>query len=91
MTIIPEELQIHEPDEKLLNIINSKTFDDKILYEKHSIFHNVKVVENEIGRFLHYKDTYQAGFINTPVYKGNLPYLNYFTITFLMNKKRYTG
>lgn len=86
MTIIPEELQIHEPDEKLLNIINSKTFDDKILYEKHSIFHNVKVVENEIGRFLHYKDTYQAGFINTPVYKGNLPYLNYFTIPFLMNK-----
>lgn len=86
MTIIPEELQIHEPDENLLEIINNRVFDDKILFEKQSDFHTVKVVENEIGRFLHYKDTYQAGHIKTPSYTGNLPYINYFTIPFLINK-----
>ena len=87
MTIIPEELQIHEPDEKLLDIINSKIFNDRVLYEKQSVFHSVKVVENETGRFIHYKDTYQAGNIKTQYYTGNLPYINYFTIPFLMNKK----
>lgn len=85
MIIIPEYLAIHEPDENLLNIINEKTFNDKVLYKKKSDFHNIKVVENEIGRFLHYKDTYQAGFINTDFYKGNLPYINYFTIPYLIN------
>ena len=85
MIIIPEYLAIHEPDEKLLEIINNKEFNDRVLYEKQSDFHNIKVVENEIGRFLHYKDTYQAGFIDTPVYKGNLPYINYFAIPYLIN------
>lgn len=85
MIIIPEYLAIHEPDDELLEKINTKTFNDKILYKKQSDFHNIKVVENEIGRFLHYKDTYQAGFINTKSYKGNLPYINYFTIPYLIN------
>lgn len=85
MIITPEELAIHEPDEKLLEIINNKTFNDKILFEKESDFHNIKVVENEIGRFLHYKDTYQAGYIDTLVYKGNIPYINYFLIPYLFN------
>lgn len=85
MIIIPEYLAIHEPDENLLNIINEKEFNDKILYEKQSDFHNIKVIENEIGRFLHYKDTYQAGFIDTNSYNGNLPYINYFTIPYLIN------
>lgn len=85
MIIIPEYLAIHEPKEELLNIINEKTFNDKVLYQKQSDFHDIKVVENEIGRFLHYKDTYQAGFIDTPSYKGNLPYINYFTIPYLIN------
>lgn len=85
MIIIPEYLAIHEPKEELLEIINNKTFNDTVLYEKQSDFHDIKVVENEIGRFLHYKDTYQAGFINTPVYKGNLPYINYFVIPYLIN------
>lgn len=85
MIIIPEYLAIHEPKEKLLEIINNKTFNDNVLYEKQSDFHDIKVIENEIGRFLHYKDTYQAGVIDTPVYKGNLPYINYFTIPYLIN------
>ena len=85
MIIIPEYLAIHEPDEKLLDIINNKIFDDRVIYQKQSDFHNIKVVQNEIGLFLHYKDTYQAGFIETDVYKGNLPYINYFTIPYLIN------
>lgn len=85
MIIIPEYLAIHEPKEELLEIINNKTFNDRVLYEKQSDFHDIKVIENEIGRFLHYKDTYQAGFINTQFYKGNLPYINYFTIPYLIN------
>ena len=85
MIRIPEYLAIHEPKEELLEIINNKTFNDRVLYEKQSDFHDIKVIENEIGRFLHYKDTYQAGFINTQFYKGNLPYINYFTIPYLIN------
>ncbi len=85
--LIPEELAIKEPKAELLEIINNKTFNDKTLYEIESDFHNIKVVENEVGRFLHYADTYQAGFINTEFYKGNLPYINYFLIPYLMNKK----
>ncbi len=85
--LIPEELAIKEPKVELLEIINNKTFNDKTLYEIESDFHNIKVVENEVGRFLHYCDTYQAGFINTDFYKGNLPYINYFLIPYLMNSK----
>ena len=87
MIITPEELAIHQSDENLLEIINNKVFDDKVLYEKRSDFHTIKIVENEVGRFLHYKDTYQAGIINTPVYKGNIPYINYFLIPYLINPK----
>ena len=85
--IIPENLAIHNPKEELLKIINSKKFNDKILFEKKSAFHNIKVIENEIGRFLHYNDTYQAGFINTKYYKGNLPYINYFLLPYFYKKK----
>lgn len=85
MIIIPEYLTIHEPNEDLLEIINEKSFNDKILYENQSNFHDIKVIENEIGKFLHYKDTYQAGFINTNSYKGNLPYINYFLIPTIIN------
>lgn len=85
--LIPEELVIKKPKKELLKVINSKTFNDKVLFELESDFHTIKIVENEIGRFLHYADTYQAGFINTDFYKGNLPYINYFLIPYLMNSK----
>lgn len=85
--LIPEELAIKKPKKELLEIINNKIFNDRVLFELESDFHNIKVIENEIGRFLHYKDTYQAGFINTNFYKGNLPYINYFLIPYLMNPK----
>ncbi len=86
MTIIPEDLSIHKPDKKLLKKINSTEIEEKILFQKQSDFHNILVVENVFGRFLKYKDTYQAGYINSKNYKGNLPYINYFLIPYLMNK-----
>lgn len=82
--LIPEELAIKKPKRELLKIINNKIFNDRTLYEKTSNFHEIKVIENEIGRFIHYKDTYQAGFINTEFYRGNLPYINYFLIPYLI-------
>lgn len=85
--LIPEELAIKKPKSELLKIINNKKFNDRVIYEINSDFHNIKVVENEIGRFLHYKDTYQAGFIDTEFYKGNLPYINYFLISYLLKAK----
>ena len=83
--LIPEELAIKKPKKELLNIINERTFDDRVLFEVQSDFHDIKVVENEVGKFLHYCETYQAGFINTDFYKGNLPYINYFLIPAMIN------
>ena len=80
--IIPEDYEIHSPNQKLLKVINNKIFDDRVLFEKESTFHNIKVIENEIGRFLHYNETYQAGRINTKNYQGNLPYVNYFLLPY---------
>lgn len=85
LILIPEKLAIKKPDSNLLKIINNKVFNDKVIFSIDSDFHNIKVIENEIGRFLHYSDTYQAGFINTDFYKGNLPYINYFLIPYLIN------
>lgn len=85
--LIPEELALKKPQKELLNIINNKTFNDRVLFEVQSDFHDIKVVENEVGKFLHYCETYQAGFINTDFYKGNLPYINYFLIPAIINPK----
>lgn len=84
--LIPENLAIKKPKQELLDIIINKKFRDKVLYEKESTFHRISVIENEIGRFLHFKNTFQAGFINSDFYSGNLPYINYFLIPYLMNK-----
>ncbi len=86
MIIIPENLEIHKPDKVLDKKINEAKIKEKVLFKKESDFHSIFVVENEFGRFLKYKDTYQAGFINSKAYKGNIPYINYFLIPVLMNK-----
>ena len=83
--LIPEKLALKAPKKELLDYINSKKFNDNVLFELNSNFHTIRVVENEIGRFLNYDNTYQAGFINTSFYKGNLPYINYFLISYLIN------
>ncbi len=86
MIIIPEQLEIHKPNKKLEEKINSIEIKEKVLFQKESDFHNIFVVENSFGRFLKYQETYQAGFIKTKEYSGNLPYINYFLIPYLMNK-----
>ena len=86
MTINPQDLQLHEPDKTLCNKINKIKIKEKILFKKESIFHDIYVVENNFGRFIKFSDTYQAGCINSKHYRGNLPYINYFLIPYLMNK-----
>ena len=85
MTIIPEKLAIHKPSEELIHKTDVE-IKEKVLFKKDSDFHSIYVVENKFGRFLKYLDTYQAGYIETKDYKGNLPYINYFLIPYLMNK-----
>ena len=87
MTIIPDKLAIHKPKKELLDLLEKNEIKENILETFESDFHSISVVESKIGRFLKYDDTYQAGYIDTPFYKGNLPYINYFLIPLLMNKK----
>ena len=87
MTINPQDLQIHKPNKKLEEIINKTKIKEKVLFKKNSDFHSIRVVENDFGKFIKFKDTYQAGIINSKNYKGNLPYINYFLIPYLMNPK----
>lgn len=86
MTINPENQQIHKPNKFLDEKINSTKIKEKILFKKNSDFHSIQVVQNKFGKFIKFSDTYQAGYIDTPYYKGNLPYINYFLIPYLMNK-----
>ncbi len=85
MTIIPEDLAINKPDKTLLNKMNKTDLKEKVLYKIDTDFHSISVVENKFGRFIKYKDTYQAGYIENEFYKGNLPYINYFLIPYLVN------
>lgn len=86
MTIIPEELEIHKPKIELEKKIDEIEIKEKVLFQKQTDFHHLKIVKNDFGTFLKYKDTYQAGYIQTKEYSGNLPYINYFLIPYLMNK-----
>ncbi|MBR3605789.1 MAG: fused MFS/spermidine synthase [Candidatus Gastranaerophilales bacterium] len=86
MTINPDILAIHKPSEKLLKKLEENELQEDILAEIESDFHTISIVENKIGRFLKYDDTYQAGYIDSFNYQGNLPYINYFLIPALMNK-----
>ena len=85
MTIIPSSLSIHKPNKHLIKKMEKNEIEENILTEINSDFHTITIVENSIGRFLKYDDTYQAGYINTLSYRGNLPYINYFLIPVLMN------
>ena len=87
MTIIPQDLAIHKPQKALEEIIEKNELQENIIAQINSNFHTISITENKIGRFLKYDDTYQAGYINTTFYKGNLPYINYFLIPRLMNKR----
>ena len=85
MTINPDNLAIHKPSKKMLQLLEQNEQEEKNIMEFESDFHSISIVENKIGRFLKYDETYQAGYINSHCYKGNLPYINYFLIPALMN------
>lgn len=87
MTIIPYDLAIHKPKKELVALMEKNEIPEQVLMCCNSSFHTISVVENSIGRFLKYDDTYQAGCISTSFYKGNLPYINYFLIPIIMNPK----
>jgi spermidine synthase len=84
--IIPPEIMItknlHPEDVKILDDFECS---EKIIFrQKTSFINEVKVVENELGRFLKFEDNYQGGKINHPLYQGNIPYINYFLLALAM-------
>lgn len=86
MIIIPENLALKSPTQAQLALMDID-LGEKILYEKKSDFHKIYMVKNNIGKFIKFNDTYQAGYIKSKTYEGNLPYINYFFIPYLMNEK----
>lgn len=85
MIIPPEIFMLKEPTDDELAKYNSIEFDDEELYSIQTEFHSLSVVKNSIGKFLMYNETYQAGIIDHPLYNGNLPYINYFLLPYLIN------
>ena len=84
--IIPPEImitkQLHPEDTKILDDLECS---EKIIFRQKTSFNNeVKVVENQLGRFLKFEHNYQGGKINHPLYKGNIPYVNYFFLASAM-------
>lgn len=85
--IIPENIMKKESDIESVAVACARMFEDEVLWEGESTFHSISVCENSVGRFLRYGISFQAGRINSELYKGNIPYLNYFLIPYLLNHK----
>lgn len=83
--IIPENLMKTDADIESVAVACVKMADDKVLWQTESDFHSIAICENDIGRFMRYGISFQAGFINSPLYKGNIPYLNYFHLPYFIN------
>lgn len=83
--IIPENLMKKEADIESVAIACAKMSEDEVLWQKESDFHSISICENPVGRFMKYGISFQAGRIVSPIYKGNIPYLNYFLIPSLLN------
>lgn len=84
--VIPENFINSEIDIDNLIENSNVVLNDKILFEAQSDFHDIYVCENSVGKFLKYGISVQAGLINTPKYSGNIPYLNYFLLNYLLKK-----
>lgn len=85
--IIPENIMKKDADVESVAIACSQMYNDEVLWQKESMFHSIAVCQNSIGRFLRYGISFQAGMIESELYKGNIPYLNYFLIPYLINPK----
>lgn len=85
--IIPENIMKNpNVDIESVAIACARMAEDEVLFQTESPFHSIAVCENSIGRFLRYGISFQAGRINSPVYSGNIPYLNYFLLSYLLKK-----
>ena len=85
--IIPENIMKKEDvDIESVAVACVRMAEDEVLFQVESPFHSLAVCENSIGRFLRYGISFQAGKINSPVYQGNIPYLNYFLLLYLLKK-----
>lgn len=85
--IIPENLMKRDADAESVAKACAKMAEDELLWEKKSAFHNISVCQNSVGRFMKYGISFQAGRIQSPLYTGNIPYLNYFLIPYLLTPK----
>lgn len=85
--IIPENIMKNQNvDLESVAIACARMAEDKVLFQVESPFHSIAVCENSIGRFLRYGISFQAGRIDSPIYQGNIPYLNYFLLSYLLKK-----
>ena len=84
--IIPENLMKKDVDVEAITTACAKMVTDDVLWETESTFHSISICENPQGRFMRYGISFQAGRVDTPFYKGNIPYLNYFLIPYLLKK-----
>jgi len=80
-----DQIMINSVEQDILAKIQSKNFFEKIIYEQDSNYNKIQVVENSLGRFLAFDNLTQAGIINHELYSGNIPYINYFFISYLLN------
>ena len=83
--IIPENIMKKNSDIESVAIACLNMSEDKIIWHTESTFHSIYVCENNFGRFIKYGISFQAGKINSNIYCGNIPYLNYFLIPYLLN------
>jgi len=84
--IIPPEINmsksLHPED---LSILDKYESSEKTLFQIDSEFNKICVVENSLGRFLKFDDSYQSGVLNYNSCPNNLPYINYFLISCILN------
>ncbi len=85
VVIRPDQVMIKPVNPDILAKIQSKNFFEKIVLDCNSEYGNIKVVENFTGRFLVFDNFAQSGVIKTDLYSGNVPYINYFLISCLLN------
>jgi len=85
LVIKPEQVIINPADPEIISKIQSKNFFERTIYETSSKFQKINVIENASGRFLVFDNFPQSGIINHELYSGNLAYINYFLISYLLN------
>lgn len=83
--IIPENIMKKEADIEAVATVCAQMTQDEILWEKESDFHSISICQNTNGRFMRYGISFQAGKIQSDLYSGNIPYLNYFLIPYFLN------